>query len=103
MGRVVGFYRPREALKIGAEIGHPDLLHPPSEDLPIQLLKQQREERQQRLDHYLKSDNIWPAVKFLSGPLMLCVPLPFQAMDANGNIQATRDQVIIYMYRFPYV
>ncbi|TBU34899.1 P-loop containing nucleoside triphosphate hydrolase protein [Dichomitus squalens] len=93
LGRVVGFYKPREALEIGVRIGHPDLLFPLYEGLPRELLEQKRKERQQRLDHYMKSDNIWPAVQFLSGPLVLCVPLPFQAMDANGNIQATRDQV----------
>ena len=89
----MGFYKPHEAVAMGASIGHPVILHPPDEVLPPQQLEQRRQERQQRLDHYMKSDNIWPLVRFLNGLLLICVPLPFEAVNANGDIEATRDQV----------
>ena len=52
----------------------------------------QAEENEQRLKRILKTSQVWPAVQFSSGPQMLCVPLSFEAVTADGSIEAIREQ-----------
>ena len=114
-GRVVGFYKPREAMEMGAAImlpearipdapgapgtdpdapgapgADPDPPAPPPDPLA---LRAQEEEREQKLKRILALQSLWPAVQFASGPLMLCVPLPFESVTADGTIEAVREQV----------
>ena len=104
-GRVVGFYKPREAMEMGAAImlpearipdapgapgADPDAPAPPPDPLA---LRAQEEEREQKLKRILALQSLWPAVQFASGPLMLCVPLPFESVTADGTIEAVREQV----------
>ena len=104
-GRVVGFYKPREAMEMGAAImlpearipdapgapgADPDAPAPPPDPLA---LRAQEDEREQKLKRILALQSLWPAVQFASGPLMLCIPLPFESVTADGTIEAVREQV----------
>lgn len=100
VGRVVGFYKPRDAVeKLGAQIALPesrDLQADPIEaGVPpsSQAEKAQKEQREQRIKMIMSMNTVWPAVQFASGPLMLCVPLMFEVVNADANIEATRNQV----------
>ena len=100
VGRVVGFWKPREAIQMGAQIMLPELRDPaasapdPSDPPPDpRLLRAQAEQREQKLKAILATNNSWPAVQFTSGPLMLCVPLTFEVINADAQIEAVRDQV----------
>ncbi len=98
IGKVVGFYKPREAVAMGAEIALPELMQgaqnsPVAEPLGTQERQQQKEQREQKLKNVLALNTVWPAVQFANGPLMLCVPLPFESVNADGGIEAVRDQV----------
>ena len=44
-------------------------------------------------------NTVWPAVQFQSGPLILCVPLTFEVVNADANIEAIRDQVRVVSCR----
>ncbi|KAI0762728.1 PIF1-like helicase-domain-containing protein [Fomes fomentarius] len=77
VGRVVGFYKPREAGGQASAAGG-------AMDDP---------QREQKLKTILALNSVWPAVQFQQGPLMLCVPLSFEVVNADGNIEAVREQV----------
>ena len=53
----------------------------------------QSEQREAKLKAILATNDAWPCVQFHSGPLMLCVPLSFEVINADGNIEAVREQV----------
>ena len=97
LGRVVGFYRPREAAKLHINVLLPEARDPGGEDDPaLRAREEQRaqaEQREQRLKKILALDSVWPAVQFASGPLALCVPLSFEAVTAEGSVEAVREQV----------
>ena len=105
LGRVVGFYKPREAAAMGAQIALPELAQPAkNSDADTQgggedgvraaeMEKAQREQRDQKLKKIMATNEVWPAVQFVSGPLMLCVPLLFEVNNADGGIEAVREQV----------
>ena len=111
LGRVVGFYKPREALAMGAEIGLPDNQQGLRRTLGVEDEKKggaganaergtvldnaQSEQREAKLKAILATNQVWPCVQFHSGPLMLCVPLSFEVINADGNIEAVREQVSI--------
>ena len=120
IGRVVGFYKPREAVAMGAQIALPD-----NRDQGLRKAMNGRDEangqaqqqqqggqengeasapgggtgpqqdpqREQKLKAILALNSVWPAVQFQQGPLMLCVPLSFEVINAEGNIEAVREQV----------
>ena len=97
LGRVVGFYRPREAAKLHINVLLPEARDPGGEEDPaLRAREEQRaqaEQREQRLKKILALDSVWPAVQFASGPLALCVPLSFEAVTAEGSVEAVREQV----------
>jgi hypothetical protein len=74
VGRVIGFSTAVEALKQHLEIakveGAPELYADPS-----------------------KKDQLWPLVKFTNGALLLVVPQEFTINNADGGVEARRDQV----------
>jgi hypothetical protein len=39
------------------------------------------------------SDRIWPVVRFISGREMMCVPQEFTVNNADGGMEARREQV----------
>ena len=55
----------------------------------------QAEENEQRLKRILQTSQVWPAVQFLNGPQMLCVPLSFESVTADGSIEAIREQASV--------
>ncbi|PIL30943.1 hypothetical protein GSI_07112 [Ganoderma sinense ZZ0214-1] len=98
IGKVVGFYKPRDAVAMGAQIALPELAqgvqnNPAVEPMGTQEREQQKEQREQKLKKLLAMNTVWPAVQFANGPLMLCVPLSFESMNADGGIEAVREQV----------
>ncbi|KAI1797549.1 PIF1-like helicase-domain-containing protein [Ganoderma leucocontextum] len=101
IGKVVAFYKPREAVAKGAQIALPEFAQgaqkPPVGELlgarEQELQDMQKEQREQKLKKILALNTVWPAVQFASGPLMLCVPLPFEVVNADGGIEAVREQV----------
>ncbi|RDX56238.1 hypothetical protein OH76DRAFT_607069 [Lentinus brumalis] len=114
LGRVVAFYKPRDALEKGIEIAIPDNQQGLRKALgkeddkndagaggradakrPHEKLQEQAqaEQREQTLKKILAYNDVWPCVQFHSGPLMLCVPLSFEVINADGNIEAVREQV----------
>ncbi|KAI0768643.1 hypothetical protein BD413DRAFT_479193, partial [Trametes elegans] len=84
VGRVVGFYRPRGALAMGIEIAMPDRRERSGPDVP---------DIPGGPEQLLRINSVWPAVEFQAGPTMLCVPLPFEVVSAEGTTEATRLQV----------
>ncbi len=114
IGRVVAFYKPRDAVAKGAQIAIPDnqqglrkALGVKDEkkdagagggadvDDPFEKMQEQAqaEQREQKLKAILALNSVWPCVQFHSGPLMLCVPLSFEVINADGNVEAVREQV----------
>ena len=107
IGRVVGFYKPRDALNMGIQIALPDLrdredsnapnapgisqaARAPSSTLSRSQSKDQREQLIQRI---LRLETVWPAVQFQNGVTQLCVPLTFEVVSAEGTTEVTREQV----------
>ncbi|KAI0662490.1 PIF1-like helicase-domain-containing protein, partial [Cubamyces menziesii] len=88
IGRVVGFYKPRDALNMGIQIALPD--SPPSSTPSRSQSKDQREQMIQRI---LRLETVWPAVQFQNGVTQLCVPLTFEVVSAEGTTEVTREQV----------
>ncbi|TFY70120.1 hypothetical protein EVJ58_g64 [Rhodofomes roseus] len=43
--------------------------------------------------HLLKSGNLWPCVRFENGRSLLCIPCMFEVVNAQGRIEASREQV----------
>ena len=43
--------------------------------------------------HILKSNKLWPYVQFENGLSLLCIPAMFEVMNAQGRIEASREQV----------
>ena len=43
--------------------------------------------------HILKSNKLWPYVKFENGLSLLCIPVMFEVINAQGRIEASREQV----------
>lgn len=41
----------------------------------------------------LRSDELWPAVKFTNGTTLLCVKEEFEVVTASGRVEARRSQV----------
>ena len=90
---------------MGAQIALPELAQPaanPDADTQdggeggaraAEMEKAQREQRDQKLKKIMATNEVWPAVQFVSGPLMLCVPLLFEVSNADGGIEAVREQV----------
>ncbi|EIW64958.1 uncharacterized protein TRAVEDRAFT_85034, partial [Trametes versicolor FP-101664 SS1] len=83
VGRIVGFYQPREALAMGIDIALPDSRERGGPDVPDIPGGPQ----------ILQMNSVWPAVQFQSGVTQLCVPLTFEVVSAEGTIEATRHQV----------
>ena len=54
---------------------------------------EQDPQREQKLKAIMGLQSVWPAVQFQQGPLMLCVPLSFEVINADGDIEAVREQV----------
>ena len=101
IGKAGGFYKPRDAVAMGAQIALPELAQGPqnspvAEPMGTQEREQQKEQRDQKLKRLLAVNTVWPAVQFANGPLMLCVPLSFEGINADGNIEAIREQVRAY-------
>lgn len=123
VGRVVGFYKPREAVAMGAQIALPE-----SRDQGLRKAMANGDDRaaaqgqrgqgapdgagqggqasaaggalddpqrEQKLKTILALNTVWPAVQFQQGPLMLCVPLSFEVVNADANIEAVREQVSV--------
>ncbi|TBU47339.1 PIF1-like helicase-domain-containing protein [Dichomitus squalens] len=87
LGRVVGFFKPREAVAMD-EQGEGE-----GSNRSAEQEKAQQEQREQKLKKILATNTVWPAVQFACGPLMLCVPLLFEVNNADGGIEAVREQV----------
>ena len=43
--------------------------------------------------HILKSNKLWPYVRFENGLSLLCIPVMFEVVNAQGRIEASREQV----------
>lgn len=43
--------------------------------------------------HILKSNKLWPYVRFENGLSLLCIPVQFEVINAQGRIEASREQV----------
>ncbi len=112
VGRIVGFYKPREALAMGIEIalpdsrerGGPDVPDIPggpqvevpqttSSQAPKSSQKTAADKREETIKQILQMNSVWPAVQFQSGVTQLCVPLTFEVVSAEGTIEAIRHQV----------
>ncbi|KAI0651482.1 hypothetical protein C8Q79DRAFT_38298 [Trametes meyenii] len=125
VGRVVGFYKPRDALKMGIEIALPDRRERNEPDVPLRAIdepgntnpttqrtqptqpaptaptgSQAPDARAQRIQQILQLNTIWPAVQFENGPTQLCVPLTFEVVNAEGMVEAVRDQVPLILAIF---
>lgn len=124
VGRIVGFYQPREALAMGIDIALPDSRERGGPDVPdipggpqvevpqtastgSQVPKSSQktaaDKREETIKQILQMNSVWPAVQFQSGVTQLCVPLTFEVVSAEGTIEATRHQVrsLIYIIRTP--
>ena len=109
---MVGFYKPREAVEIGADIGIPEVLKAQGADKEkhgdganardhngdpdTAQEKAQSEQREAKLKAILATNYVWPCVQFHSGPLMLCVPLSFEVINADARIEVVREQVCVH-------
>ncbi|TFY70119.1 hypothetical protein EVJ58_g66 [Rhodofomes roseus] len=84
VGRVAEFTTPREARSCGTDIARevPEGPQPSS----------QRQIKEKRLLQAAES-GVWPIVEFQNGLRLLCIPAIFEATDANGSIEAIREQV----------
>lgn len=99
IGKVVAFYKPREAVAKGAQIALPEFVQKLPTGEPLrpgdkELQAAQKEQNELKLKKILALNTVWPAVQFASGPLMLCVPIPFEVVNAEGGIEAVREQVL---------
>ncbi|CCM00349.1 uncharacterized protein FIBRA_02379 [Fibroporia radiculosa] len=83
VGRVVAFHTPRDAIKQGAEIARTEVVDPK--------LGQKRADKIP--EDILRSNNVWPIVQFQNGSELLCIPSPFEVNNADGRVEARRDQV----------
>ena len=43
--------------------------------------------------HILKGNKRWPYVQFENGLSLLCIPVMFEVINAQGRIEASREQV----------
>lgn len=88
VGKVVDFMRVSDAQLRGIQIG---VVHregqtssqparPPGGAPPVP-------------QHILKSNKLWPYVRFENGLSLLCIPAMFEVMNAQGRIEASREQV----------
>ncbi|KAH9853028.1 hypothetical protein C2E23DRAFT_729339, partial [Lenzites betulinus] len=84
VGRVIGFYKPLEAMKMGIKLALPDPAERNGPDVPdigggaIQILR---------------LNSVFPAVQFQNNTIQLCVPLTFEVNSAEGTVEAIRNQV----------
>ncbi|KAJ3556482.1 hypothetical protein NM688_g2009 [Phlebia brevispora] len=96
IGRVVGFATTRDALNKGTWIGVADNKGDKSQ---VGLLQGQDGDKKNKppgsetVQQYLRSGRNWPIVKFSGGEEVLCVPAQFEVTNAEGLVQARRDQV----------
>ncbi|KAH9919133.1 uncharacterized protein B0H18DRAFT_882148, partial [Fomitopsis serialis] len=80
LGRVVAFSTPRDARKCGTDI---------AKEAPNGAEKQKPDQHTlQVAENY-----IWPIVEFRNGHTLLCIPATFEAINADGRVEATRHQV----------
>ena len=106
IGRVVGFYKPREALTMGIQIALPDSRDREDSDAPnapggsqarmptsTPSRSQSTDQREQMIQRILRLNTVWPAVQFQNGVTQLCVPLSFEVVSAEGSTEVTREQV----------
>jgi len=77
LGQIVGFSSSQEALKNHTEISRTDDLRgQPNNGDPI-----------------TQSDRLWPVVRFTNGRTILCIPAEFTVNNAQGEMEARRDQI----------
>lgn len=105
VGRIVGFYKPREALAMGIDIALPDPRERSGPDVPdigggpqVEVPQTpagptQNTQREEKIKQILQMNSVWPAVQFQNGVTQLCVPLTFEVVSAEGTTEVIRHQV----------
>ncbi|GJE87828.1 ATP-dependent DNA helicase PIF1 [Phanerochaete sordida] len=87
MGKVVGFLRTRDAVQRGLKIGVADAPKPAGP------ARRGAPDAPAVPERVLRSDGLWPLVRFDGGGEVLCVPSTFEVNNADGGVEATREQV----------
>lgn len=102
IGKVTGFLTTRDAVQRGIKVGLAEMGQKPQ---PTGALSGKRIKPQGQPDanpipeKVLKSTQLWPVVRFSQGSIhggaveVLCVPNQFEANNADGGVEATREQV----------
>jgi len=83
VGQVIAFSTSKEALKNHTEIARTDDVRGESAE------SRWRNYR----DPITQSDRVWPVVRFTNGRIMLCVSAEFTINNAQGDMEARRDQI----------
>ena len=101
LGRIVDFLATLEASQKGIKIGRPDMGDPL--DWKGQKMANMKGNRNGKAEdelppHLLRSPQKWPVVEFhpsaITEPvLMYCIPCSFEVVNADGEVEAKRDQV----------
>jgi hypothetical protein len=86
VGRVIAFSTSKEALKNHTEIARTDNVRGESA---------RSNDWSNPCDPVIQSDRVWPVVRFTNGRTMLCVPAEFTVNNAQGEMEARRDQVLL--------
>ena len=86
MGKVVGFLKPRDAVQRGVRLA---LAEPQKSSAP-----HARQKGDAVPDRVLRSTVRWPLVRFAGGGApVLCVPAQWDVHNADGAVEAAREQV----------
>lgn len=80
LGRVIDFKTAREAKTQGVDIAATEI-------------QKDRGEMPRIPEWIMQANDKWPLVQFQNGVVMLCVRVSFEVNDADGKIEASRDQV----------
>lgn len=99
IGKITGFMTTREAKEKGIKIGIADMPTKPGPDHRNMPGSPAKPGSNQLLERMLRRSDVWPVVRFNrgaydGGPIqVLCVPNVFEVNNAEGNIEASREQV----------
>lgn len=85
IGRVIGFMTTREANDKGVAIGKANGENTVGVPGPRVVPRV--------AESMIRSNAVWPVVKFQNTVEMLCVPMQFEVNDADGKVEAARGQV----------